>query len=194
MDVHEQSVPSAQWRVRCAELAAAGADMLDFLTGVDEPGSGEIEVVVHLVDVQRRSRHLLRTRVDRSAPDLDSLVEALPGAAWHEREAHEMLGVRFLGNPDLRPLLTTGEMGQPLRRTTPLPARVQAPWPGAFDPSDRPPDTGGTGGRVPARPRSRSGPPGVPPEWTAPSTPAAAPGPASPHAAPPAPAPERGPA
>jgi NADH-quinone oxidoreductase subunit C len=194
VDVHEQSVPSAQWRVRCAELATAGADMLDFLTGVDEPGSGEIEVVVHLVDVQRRSRHLLRTRVDRGAPELDSLVEALPGAAWHEREAHEMLGVRFLGNPDLRPLLTTGEMGHPLRRTTPLPARVQAPWPGAFDPSDRPPDTGGTGGRVPARPRSRSCPPGVPPEWTAPSTPAAAPGPASPHAAPPAPAPERGPA
>jgi NADH-quinone oxidoreductase subunit C len=182
VDVREEVVPAAGWRARCAQLAADGADMLDFLAGVDEPGSGEIEVVAHLVDVQRRSRHLVRTRVDRAAPELDSLVEALPGAAWHEREAHEMLGIRFRGNPDLRPLLTTGEMGHPLRRTTALPARVQVPWPGALDPSDRPPDAGRAGSRVPARPRSRPGPPGVPAEWSA----------RDPAGAPPTPERERG--
>ena len=99
-------------------------------------------------------------RVDRDAPVLDSLVGVYPGASWHEREVHEMFGVTFAGNPDLRPLLTTGDAGHPLRRTTPLPARVATPWPGAVEPSDRP-----AGDRVAARPRSRPGPPGVPSEW-----------------------------
>ena len=61
---------------------------------------------------------------DRDDPALDSVVALYPGAAWHEREVHEMFGVRFMGNPDLSPLLTTGDMGFPLRRTTALPARV----------------------------------------------------------------------
>lgn len=167
MDVHEEVVPAGGWHARCAELIASGADMLDFLAAIDEPGPDEIEVVVHLVDVPRRSRHLVRTRLDRGAPALASVVDVAPGAAWHEREAHEMLGVQFIANPDLRPLLTTGEMGFPLRRTTPLPARVQTPWPGAFDPSDRPPaPVPGAAGRVPSRPRSRPAPPGVPAEWS----------------------------
>jgi NADH-quinone oxidoreductase subunit C len=168
VDVHDQVVAPADWRAHCSRLAASGADMLDFLTCVDDPGAREIEVVVHLVDVSRRSRHLVRSRVGRAAPEIDSLVEPLPGAAWHEREAHEMFGIVFRGNDDLRPLLTTGQMSHPLRRTTPLPARVEVPWPGAFDPSDRPADTPGVGGRAPARPRSRPRPPGVPPEWSAP--------------------------
>ena len=140
--------------------------MLDFLAAIDEPGAGEVEVIVHLVDVQRAVRHLVRTRVPREAPVLDSLVTLLPGAGWHEREAHEMVGVRFAGNDDLRPLLSDGSAGHPLRRTTPLPARVQTPWPGAADPADRPPATAaGAPARVAARPRARLQPPGIPPEW-----------------------------
>jgi NADH-quinone oxidoreductase subunit C len=166
VDVREERVAAGRWHARCAELVGAGATMLDFLAAVDEPGSAEIEVVVHLADVERRARYLLSTRVDRAEPVLDSLVDLLAGAAWHEREAHEMLGVVFRGNPDLSALLTTGQMGHPLRRTTPLPARVQAPWPGGFDPSDRPPAPVEGAPRVAARPRSRPGPPGVPAEWT----------------------------
>jgi NADH-quinone oxidoreductase subunit C len=136
--------------------------MLDMLTAVDDPAGGRIQVVAHLVDVAGCARHLVWTDVDRDAPVLDSLVEVYPGAGWHEREVHEMFGVAFEGNPDLRPLLTTGDTHHPLRRTSPLPARLATPWPGAVDPSDRP-----AGDRVAARPRSRPGPPGVPPEWQA---------------------------
>lgn len=160
MHAHEQRVDPALWVSTCAGLAAAGATMLDMLTAVDDPGHGRIEVVAHLVDVTGRARHLVWTAVDRADPVLASLVDLYPGAAWHEREVHEMFGVRFAGNPDLRPLLTTGDAGYPLRRTTPLPPRLDTPWPGAVEPSDRP-----TGGRVAARPRTRPGPPGVPPEW-----------------------------
>ena len=163
MDVHELEVDAARWRSTCEGLVSDGARMLDLLAAVDDPGAGRIHVVVHLVDVDARARWLVHTQVPRDAAALDSLADLLPGAAWHEREAHEMLGVAFTGNPDLRPLLTTGDMGHPLLRSTPLPARVATPWPGAFDPSDRP--AAGAAGRTAARPRSRPGPPGVQPEW-----------------------------
>jgi NADH-quinone oxidoreductase subunit C len=163
--VREETVTAADWRARCAQVVGSGATMLDFLTAVDDPGAGEFEVLAHLVDVEGRVRHLLRTRVDRHAAELDSLVDLVAGAGWHEREVHEMFGVAFRGSPDLRPLLTTGDMGHPLRRTTPLPARTSIPWPGAFDPSDRPPAQ--ATGRVAARPRSRPAPPGVAAEWGA---------------------------
>ena len=160
MDVAERRVPAPDWHGTCARLAGAGARMLDLLTAVDDPQGGRIEVVAHLVDVAAGQRHLVWTAVDRAAPELASLVDLYPGAGWHEREVHEMFGVAFPGNPDLAPLLTTGDPGFPLRRTTPLPARVQTPWPGAAEPSDRP-----AGGRVAARPRTRPGPPGIPEEW-----------------------------
>ena len=160
MRAHEHRVVAAVWLTHCTDLAAAGSTMLDMLTAVDDPGRGRMEVVAHLVDVVNRERHLVWTEVERDGPALDSLVGVYPGAAWHEREVHEMFGVTFVGNPDLRPLLTTGDVGLPLRRTTPLPARVTTAWPGAVEPSDRP-----AGDRVAARPRSRPSPPGVPSEW-----------------------------
>lgn len=160
MHGHEHWVEPGDWYTRCAELAAGGATMFDMLTAVDDPAAASIQVVVHLADLDRGERHLAWTRVDRDDPVLDSVIALYPGAAWHEREVHEMFGVRFTGNPDLSPLLTTGDMGFPLRRTTALPARVVTAWPGAVEPSDRP-----AAGRVAARPRSRPGPPGVPPEW-----------------------------
>lgn len=46
----------------------------------------------------------------------------------------------------------------PLRKVTPLPARVETPWPGAADPGDD-----GRQGANPSRRRMRS--PGVQPEW-----------------------------
>ncbi len=138
MDVHERVVAPADWCAEAAALATAGATMLDFLTAVDEPADGEIELVLHLVDVDRRARHLLRTRVPREQPHVDSLVDVHRGAAWHEREVHELFGVIFDGNPDLRPLLTDGSADRPLLRTTALPRRVATPWPGSVDPADRP--------------------------------------------------------
>lgn len=162
MRVVEQEVPAPAWHSRCGEVVGSGARMLDFLTAVDDPDGGRIDVVVHLVDVEARVRHLVRTWVPRESPVVDSLTDLLSGAGWHEREVHEMFGVAFRGNPDLRPLLTTGDMGRPLLRTTALPARMSTPWPGAFDPSDRPaPDAG----RSAARPRTRPPAPGIPAQW-----------------------------
>ncbi|MHB1318515.1 MAG: NADH-quinone oxidoreductase subunit C [Anaerolineae bacterium] len=47
---------------------------------------------------------------DNVAPSLSPL---LPAASWYEREAHDMLGVRFAGHPNLKPLLLANEWDGP---------------------------------------------------------------------------------
>ena len=71
-------------------------------------------------------------------PDDDLSIEtwlpAYAGANWHEREAHEMYGISFIGHPYLQPLYLPGEFeGNPLRKDFPLLARMVKPWPGIVD-------------------------------------------------------------
>ncbi len=61
-------------------------------------------------------------------------IDTYPGAAWHERETHEMFGINFAGNDDMRHLyLPTDFEGHPLRKDYPLLARLVKPWPGIVD-------------------------------------------------------------
>ena len=122
------------WADTVARQVADGFDRLDLLTAVDRPGSAQIEVVIHL---QRRpvvgtlDSIWGHTLLDRRTPVLDSIALVLPAAAWHEREIAEMFGVEVRGHPDLRPLLLHGHSGAaPLRKDTPLAARLDTQWPG----------------------------------------------------------------
>ncbi len=60
------------------------------------------------------------TRVPEADPTVDSLVALYGSARFAERECHEMYGIGFRGNPDLRPaLLYEGFVGHPLRKDYP---------------------------------------------------------------------------
>jgi NADH-quinone oxidoreductase subunit C len=165
-------VPLAEWVSRVTELAAQGFSYFDWLTAVDQTDAPEepgFDVVVHLLDVsvpQGLRSILLRTRVpDRAA--VPSLTGVFRGAAWHERETHEMFGLDFAAFDDgtglgLRPLLLPdGFEGRPLRKSFMLPARASKPWPGGKEPGE------GHGEAVRGAPsRRRVQAPGVPPpEW-----------------------------
>jgi NADH-quinone oxidoreductase subunit C len=131
-----------------------GLSYFDWLSAVDELAEG-FRVVVHLWSVPDRRGLLIRTLTGRDTPAVPSAVSIFPGAAWHERETHEMFGVDFPGHPDMSPLLLPEEFeGQPLRKEFVLASRVAKPWPGAKEP-------GGESKRAPMRP------PGVPTpeEW-----------------------------
>ena len=52
---------------------------------------------------------------------LDSVTGVWPGAEWMEREIYDMLGIIFVGHPDLRRILTWNGYGSyPLRKDYPL--------------------------------------------------------------------------
>jgi NADH-quinone oxidoreductase subunit C len=164
-------VPPGRWRdaLRAArddgELAC---DFFDWLSAVDELAAG-FDVVTHLWSTTRRHGVLIRTRVPRESATLPSVVDLFPGAAWHERETHEMFGIDFEGHPDLVPLLLPPEFeGHPLRKEFVLASRVAKAWPGAKEPGE---SEAGTTRRQAMRP------PGVPApgEWgPAPTAPAEA--------------------
>lgn len=83
------------------------------------------------------------------ALSIGTWINTYPGAAWHERETHEMFGISFVGNDDMRHLyLPTDFEGHPLRKDYPLLARLVKPWPGIVDVEPMPeveePSTGNT--------------------------------------------------
>ncbi|SHI06981.1 NADH-quinone oxidoreductase subunit C [Streptomyces sp. 3214.6] len=108
----------------------------DWLSAVDEPGTG-FRVSAHLVALSPVRRLLVRTTIPHEAPTLASAVDVYAGAAWHERETHEMFGVTFEGHPALNHLLLPETFeGHPLRKDFVLAARVAKAWPGAKEPGE----------------------------------------------------------
>ncbi|MFC5905607.1 NADH-quinone oxidoreductase subunit C, partial [Streptacidiphilus monticola] len=166
-DLVTVDVPAEHWLdalTACRD--GLGLRFFDWLSAVDELADG-FSVAAHLAAVGGGPgvpvlRLLLRTRVPRDAASLPSAVDIFPGAAWHERETHEMFGVAFTGHPHLVPLLLPeGFEGHPLRKEFVLAARVAKAWPGAKEPGES--DHGPAEGTA----RRRMLPPGVPDpnEW-----------------------------
>jgi len=98
-----------------------GFDILLDVTAVDWPGEAErFEVVHHFYSTTHKCRVRLKTRVGAADPTVDSLVPLYGSAAFMERECHDMYGITFRGNDDLRPiLLYEGFVGHPLRKDYP---------------------------------------------------------------------------
>ncbi|MEV7182965.1 NADH-quinone oxidoreductase subunit C [Kitasatospora sp. NPDC093102] len=132
-------VPAENWIEALTNARdVLGLGFFDWLSAVDELAEG-FSVVAHLAGVEAPGvRHLaLRTRVPRDRAALPTAVPVYAGAAWHERETHEMFGIDFPGHPYLATLLLPdGFEGHPLRKEFVLAARVAKDWPGAKEPGE----------------------------------------------------------
>lgn len=111
---------------RLVELASSlklefGFDLLLDVTGVDWPGRDpRFDVVYHFYSTRDFVRTRLKTRVPECEPAVDSLTALYNSARFAERECHDMFGIEFRGNADLRPiLLYEGFVGHPLRKDYP---------------------------------------------------------------------------
>ena len=98
-----------------------GFDIFLDVTAVDWPDDTlRFEVVHHFYSTLHKARVRLKTRVAAADPTVDSLVSLYGSAAYMERECHDMYGIAFRGNFDLRPiLLYEGFVGHPLRKDYP---------------------------------------------------------------------------
>ncbi|GAP18166.1 NADH:ubiquinone oxidoreductase 49 kD subunit 7 [Levilinea saccharolytica] len=94
-----------------------GYDLLSSVTGVDYLPEGKLEVVYHVFRTTGGPIFVYKVQVPRDNPVVPSLVPLYPGAELQEREAYDLLGIRFEGHPDLRRILTwEGFAGHPLRK------------------------------------------------------------------------------
>ena len=98
-----------------------GYDLFLDVTAVDWPADAlRFEVVHHFASSRQPLRVRLKTRVAAADPGVDSLAKLYGSAAFMERECHDMYGIAFRGNHDLRPiLLYEGFTGHPLRKDYP---------------------------------------------------------------------------
>ncbi len=188
--VETRDVNLSDWHETLAATREEGFTFFDWLSAVDQTDHANdgddpgFDLVCHLLAVPSGiapapgevdagplpapglRRVLLRTRVPEGGA-VASGTDLWRGAAWHERETHEMFGINFTGFEDgtgqgLRPLLLPdGFEGAPLRKSFVLAARVSKPWPGAKDPGESE-DSLHDGPRR----RRRMQPPGLPdPSW-----------------------------
>jgi NADH-quinone oxidoreductase subunit C len=98
-----------------------GFDMFLDVTAVDWPErEPRFDVVWHFYSTKHFVRVRVKARVTVADPTVDTLVPLYGSARYMERECHEMYGIVFRGNDDLRPiLLYEGFEGHPLRKDYP---------------------------------------------------------------------------
>ena len=97
-------------------------------------GDSRIQVLASVAKAGTDLRVFFKADLPDDDPRIGTWVRSYAGAAWHEREAHEMFGITFEGNADMRHIyLPTEFEGHPLRKEFPLLARVVKPWPGIVD-------------------------------------------------------------
>jgi NADH-quinone oxidoreductase subunit C len=111
----------AVWDTALRLKSEFACDMLLDVTAVDWLGQKlRFEVVYHFYSTVHKIRVRVKTRVSESDPTVASLIPLYGSAAFMERECHDMYGIVFRGNPDLRPiLLYEGFAGHPLRKDYP---------------------------------------------------------------------------
>jgi len=103
----------------------AFAQLMD-LCGVDWPERPErFDVVYNLLSVALNQRVRVIVATDESTP-VPSVHTVFPCATWWEREAWDLFGIVFAGQPDLRRILTDyGFDGHPMRKDFPLTGYVE---------------------------------------------------------------------
>jgi NADH:ubiquinone oxidoreductase subunit C len=77
-----------------------------------------LTMVYHLTSTQYRHNMVVKVKLDRVNPEIETVSPIWRTAEFHEREVYEMFGVNFLNHPDLRLLiLPDGWEGKnPLRK------------------------------------------------------------------------------
>jgi NADH-quinone oxidoreductase subunit C len=97
--------------------ATPGLDFnyLNCVTGVDY--LDYLEVVYHLTSMEHNHSIVLKVRCSREKPEVPSVVSVWRGADLQEREIFDLLGITFVGHPNLKRIfMWEGFKGYPLRR------------------------------------------------------------------------------
>jgi len=114
----EVTLPATKLHSVAAQLRERDETKFDYLfclTGVDY--GHDMGVIYHLRSTILGHAIVLKVRTsDRENPQFDSVSDIWITADFHEREAFDLLGIRFANHPDLRRLFLDSSWGYPLRK------------------------------------------------------------------------------
>lgn len=112
------SVEPNEWKRLADKLRNSSFkfDYLFCLTCVD--WKTHLTMVYHLSStINRQLNIVVKVKLDRTNPEVETVCDIWRTAEFHEREVFEMFGVTFLNHPDLRLLILEDDFkGYPLRK------------------------------------------------------------------------------
>jgi NADH-quinone oxidoreductase subunit C len=93
-------------------------DSLSCVTGLDNgPEENSMEMIYNLYSIPYHHHLMVKVRLERENPAVDSLTSLWKTADWHERETYDLLGIHFNNHPDLRRILLPADWeGHPLKK------------------------------------------------------------------------------
>jgi NADH-quinone oxidoreductase subunit C len=76
-----------------------------------------LTMVYHLTSTVHRHTLVVKAKLDRNNPEIETVCDTWRTAEFHEREQFEMFGVKFINHPDLRRLILEDDFaGFPMRK------------------------------------------------------------------------------
>lgn len=87
--------------------------------GADKIEGGTLSVYYHLHSVPLKHKITLKVSAPRENAQVESVENVWKCADWHEREAFDLVGIKFLNHPDLRRIMMPydwEEGSHPLRK------------------------------------------------------------------------------
>jgi Ni,Fe-hydrogenase III component G len=125
IDWHEHSVKRIYFLIKPQDIREVAGFLFKDLglrfaiaTGQDTPKG--IEILYHFSFDKTGQIFSARVLIeDKKEPKIDSLTALFPAAEWIEREMWELLGINFIGHPNLKRLLLAEEWPEgkyPLRK------------------------------------------------------------------------------
>jgi NADH-quinone oxidoreductase subunit C len=100
------NVEAADWLPLAEKLKTDEAVKFDYLfclTCID--WKTHLTMVYHLDSTVYRHNIVIKIKLDRTKPEVETVSQLWRTAELHEREVYEMFGVNFLNHPDLRLLI-----------------------------------------------------------------------------------------
>ena len=111
-------VDASNWKMIAQQLRSKEDFQFDYLfcvTCVD--WKTHLTMVYFLTSTTYRHTLVIKTKLDRNDPEIETVSDIWRTAEFHEREVYDLFGVKFLHHPDLRRLLLTDDFnGYPLRK------------------------------------------------------------------------------
>ncbi|MFH2037734.1 MAG: NADH-quinone oxidoreductase subunit C [Candidatus Zixiibacteriota bacterium] len=92
---------------------------LDWLGNIEEE-SGRFEVIYNFMSLSNKYRFFIKVKLSANKPEIDSISSIWKTANWLEREVYDLMGVIFIGHPNLTKIVTPDELeGHPHRKDFP---------------------------------------------------------------------------
>lgn len=106
----------------CRDTEGLEFNLLSDISYVDYyPREPRFALCYHMYSILNNQRLRLKVYLPSEDPHAPTVTGVWPGANWPEREAWDMMGIRFDGHPDLRRILNPVDwVGHPLRKDYPL--------------------------------------------------------------------------